>query len=249
MINLIDYKKNWNPLSYKGNKKTIIFLHHTAGYDIYSAHDWLYKLSLKHYREGNYLTGVNYFIGKDGTILQAIEEDRWAWHSGTGDKKFEAKTISIELDNLGFMWFLDKNTLVDLYNNKWEIVSRKDNEIKAKLGRLTFDFVYLEKPWRGFQVYHKYSKKQIDSLVNLLDDIIKRNGISRQIHKNFLPEKKTLNTSDLYDFSGIVNHVQFMGNISRSDHYIDKIKSYKKWDLSIVFPVEELISRLNLEVI
>ena len=131
--NIIDYRKKWDYLSYKSkSEKKIIFLHHTAGYDVFSAEDWLYKLSLKNYREKNSLVGVNYYIGKDGTIIYAIDNEKWAWHSATANVDFESKTISIELDNLGFMRYDDsKKYLIDLYNNKWLIKDKYKNLIYA----------------------------------------------------------------------------------------------------------------------
>ena len=246
--NIIDYRKKWDYLSYKSeSKKKIIFLHHTAGYDVFSAEDWLYKLSLKNYREKNSLVGVNYYIGKDGTIIYAIDNEKWAWHSATANVDFESKTISIELDNLGFMRYDDsKKYLIDLYNNKWLIKDKHKNLIYASFRTYNFEFIELEKSWRGFNIYHKYSESQINSLILLVDNLIRGFNIERKISKNFLPEQATLNSYVLKDFSGIVNHSQFMGVKTYSTNYLDIIRSYVKWDLSIVFPINEFKQKLNL---
>lgn len=247
-IDTVDLRKKWEMLSYEGKEKKIIFLHHTAGYDAKSAEDWLYKSSLKNFRENKSCVGVNYYIDKTGIIYYAIDESKWAWHSGLGNLELESRTISIELDNLGFMRKED-GCLFDLYNNRWVIDKEEGNLIKAYFGRYNFEFIELETFWRGFNIYHKYSDEQIASLIKLLTEIFNRHKIERRIHKNFLPEQATLK-SDIYkNFSGIVNHSQFIGQKTNSDNYYDKLKSYVKWDLSIIFPVERMKTALGLQEI
>jgi len=244
----IDIRKKWENFSYEGAEKRIIFLHHTAGYNVQSSEDWLYKLTLKNFRERKGSIGVNYYIDKDGTIFYAIDENKWAWHSGLGNIEFEKRTISIELDNLGFLRE-EGNKLYDLYGNEWKIRDKINNKIYAYFNNYIFEFIQLEKEWRGFRIYHAYSEKQIQALIWLLNEIFEQHKIERNIHKDFLPENAYLNSAIYKTFSGIVNHSQFLGIKPNANDYYSKLRSFVKWDLSIVFPVKKLIESLNLRIV
>lgn len=226
-LNIKDFSNKWDGLYYRiPYEKNVIFLHHTAGLNIYSSEEWLRISSSKTYRERGFYVGVNYFIGLDGTIIKAIPDSYWAWHSGTGNSSIDRSSISIELENLGFLNKVSDSIFLDLYNRKWEL-EKIDGDIlflyhKSFYGGDLKIKVKKFKKWRLFEYYHIYSKEQIDSLINLCKNLFLNNPVPKKILSlnEFLPENDIY--SKIKDFKGVVNHSQFLGS---------KIK----WDLSIAF--------------
>lgn len=230
-LKILDYTNYWKDLYYKeSTKKTKIVLHHTAGYDIYSSEFWLRKLSSKSYRESNYYVGVHYFIDRDGTIIQTIPLENWAYHSGTGNSNIDKSSISIELANLGYL----NDEYKDLYNNQWNLDKNKGIFSKYK-----YEFVVLENKWRNYKIYEKYNEKQIEALCNLLDYLFDVYKIEKTIFKKekFLPEENVYNEVIKSNCS-IITHCQLLG----------KKPNYIKWDLSIVFPYEQFVKNLDLKI-
>lgn len=226
-MKLIDFSKKWGGLHYPiPQEKSILFLHHTAGLSVHSSEEWLRISSSKSYREKNFFVGVNYFVGLDGTIIKAIPEEYWAWHSGTGNSNIDRSSISIELENLGYLSRASDKVFVDLYNREWELEKEDGDVLHLKYKSFQgFEFaieVKKYKKWRGYEYYHTYSKEQIEALIELSEELFSRHYIPKKIFKleNFLPENEIY--SKVKDFKGVVNHSQFLGN---------KIK----WDLSIAF--------------
>jgi N-acetylmuramoyl-L-alanine amidase len=73
---------------------------------------------------------AHYLIGRDGTLWQLVEEDRRAWHAGTGTwagrGDVNSRSIGIELDNSGLAPFtaplMDRLTwLISDIRARWSI--------------------------------------------------------------------------------------------------------------------------------
>lgn len=104
-------------------------------------------------------TFVHYWIGRDGTIYQTMDEDMWANHCGS--TSMAKKSISIQLANMGYNCKsyskADKSKKIRYKNSPNENSRRK----KVTLGG----------EWRGHKLYEAYYTEQIDSLISLVNYI------------------------------------------------------------------------------
>jgi N-acetyl-anhydromuramyl-L-alanine amidase AmpD len=147
--------------SNKKTKKEYIFLHHTAGWhNPYNViNDWN--------KDERGKIGTEYVIGGqsiknndnqyDGKVLQAFPDGYYAWHLGkNGSQYMHEHSVGIELCSFGQL--KDGRTYVGGSVNA--------NQIES-----------LEKPYRGFTEFHRYSDKQLQSLRSLLLLIGERDNI------------------------------------------------------------------------
>lgn len=217
----------------KQTKKNTIWLHHTAGG---SRPDWTIGGWEKDYlrdTNGNPVidangnpkplrVGTNFVIGRkssstsdilwDGRIMRAIDDRYWAYHLGINHRNSEelnSKSISIELCNYGPLT-LNKNGLFLNYVNK--VVSEKD-------------VVELDKPFRGYKYWERYTEKQLDSLSKLITYLQNRWEI--EIERGIYDESWFNYDEKWFTTGGLRSHTQV-----RRD----------KFDL---FPQKELIEMLN----
>lgn len=206
--------------------KSLLVLHHTAGHGGKAALDYLRKTASKTMREKGYAVGTAYVIEREGTIFQAFDDRDWAYHSASG-KANDMRSIGIELDNIGFLTKRG-DQFYDLYgyNNSKLVGNNKvtvyDNGSK----------------WRGYQYFEEYYDEQVDSLIELCEDIFKRHPtIPRKIPKDFFPEKQWPWWKH-HNFKGVLAHIHFLGPQS-------------KWDTSIAFKkhFDKFVESLNLEVV
>ena len=129
-----------------------IFLHHTAGWD-----DPINEVDIWN-KDNVSKVGAHYVIGghkinkddhhNDGKIVEAIPEGYSIYHLGkVGNNAMRLNSIGIELCNFG--WIKDGKTYVNTEANDSEVIK-------------------LDKPFRGFDCWHKYSEQQLKSLRSLL---------------------------------------------------------------------------------
>lgn len=130
--------------------KNWIIWHHTAGWDNpFStidmwANDRRAKVGTEFVIGGQHpLNGSKKF---DGQIVQAFPEGGYAWHTGTGMTNSHIQSVGIELCNIGC-----------LKNGKTYV------NTDVAISQITT----LDKPFRGFSQFHKYSDKQLESLRTL----------------------------------------------------------------------------------
>ncbi len=153
----------------------MIFWHHTAGTSADGALSWWNQTPDK--------VGTAYVIDRDGTIIEAFDPIKWAYAQGVkGDDDFVDKnSIGIELVAVG-----------QVYKEGVEFVFYPLFPNKA--GRKvipTADVVTLDKPWRGFLYYQKYTDKQIESLIWLTKKLMVDFKIPLQANfKNFFEFNK-----------------------------------------------------------
>ncbi|HBS05768.1 MAG TPA: hypothetical protein DEA96_12430 [Leptospiraceae bacterium] len=194
--------------------KDQLFLHHTDGRTSAAASArYLEGSSIKTRVSGDsrgqhYSVGVPWWVDRDGTTIRTFDDRCWAHHNGTG-RRGARRSIAIELENLGFINERGGN----FYNRYGEEIAEEQYPIHEH-----------PEPWRGSRFYEAYTDAQVDSLILLIDDILRRHpGIPRRIPQNFFPEVP-LTRTQLARFKGILAHTFTVGYIP---------KRYAKYDVSI----------------
>jgi peptidoglycan hydrolase-like protein with peptidoglycan-binding domain len=217
----------------KKTQKNTIWLHHTAGG---SRPDWTIGGWEKDFQkdengnpildeEGNIKplkVGTHFVIGRkssssseiiwDGKVLKAIDDKFWAYHLGINGSKSEelnSKSITIEICNYGPLT-LGKDNVFYNYVNK-----PVNNE----------DVVELEKPFKGYKYWEKYTESQLESLKKLI--IYLQNKWKIEIETGIYNEDWFNYDDKWFTTGGLRTHTQV-----RKD----------KFDLS---PQPELIKMLN----
>lgn len=134
--------------------KTQIYLHHTAGNGN--------AAGVSRYWNGNETRiGTAFVIGEDGTIVQCFSSKHWAWHLGIDNQDFSKNgakyvnlnkcSVGIEVCNWGYL-----NKRGDKFYNYAGGVIKPENVTE------------LEKPFKGFKYWYKYSDAQIEALRQLV---------------------------------------------------------------------------------
>lgn len=148
----------------QAQKKTSIFLHHTAGGNAAGTINWWAQDPKK--------IATAYVIDRDGTIIECFDPKYWASHLGAkGYPGLEKSSIGIELAAWGGV----------------TVAAADDPKGKYKKG----DFIhYLKRKvpagevsqvnWRQQKFYHKYTDAQIKALKSLLVYLMEKFGISFQ---------------------------------------------------------------------
>jgi len=199
-------------------QKVQIYLHHTAGSPsaINTARYWQNdgsKVSTAFIIAGN----VKSANEKDGDIIQCFSSKYWAYHLGLKSetfnsmklpyKKLDSISIGIEICNWGQLTKCPDGSFVNYVNSKVPL-----NEITE-----------LEKPFKGFSFYHKYTDAQIAALKDLL--IYLCNAF--QINRVYNPDIFDISKRALAGENGIFTH-----NSVRKD----------KWDM---YPCPRMIAMLS----
>lgn len=216
----------------KQSHKETIYLHHTAGG---SRADWSIGGWEKDFLKDNngepildengnlqpLRVGTSYVIGRkssttdesiwDGKILRAFDDKFWAYHLGINSKSEElnSKSIGIEICNYGPLT-LGKDGQFYNYVNK----PIRESEV-----------VELEKSFRGYKYYEKYTDAQIESVRKLIKYL--QNKWAIEIEKEIYNE-------DWFNY----NEKWFANGGLRSHSQVRK----DKFD---IFPQKEMIQMLN----
>lgn len=196
-------------------KKNTIWLHHTSGG---SRPDWSIGGWEKDYlkdKSGNPVIGADgnivnlkvatsYIIGRkssstgeslwDGKILKTFDDRYWAHHLGIIDNNFmelNSSSIGIELCNYGPL-------TVGMDGRFYNFINKPIPESEV---------VKLNKPYRGYEYYERYTDAQIESTRNLIIYLIKRWQIpidSKIYNENWFNfDKKWASTGGLRSHSQI----------------------------------------------
>lgn len=163
MINIKDIFLDSDEYYHNKYKKSIIYLHHTAG-----SHrpDWVSNMWNKDSNSDGSIRhiGTSFIVGGkstrngdstwDGIIVRCFPEEKWAWHLGVKGTKgmFDKISVGIEICNYGQLT-KGKDGLYYTYVNS--VVPEED----------VIDLGY---QFRSHRYYHKYTDKQIDSVKNIL---------------------------------------------------------------------------------
>jgi N-acetyl-anhydromuramyl-L-alanine amidase AmpD len=212
--------------------KNTIWLHHTAGG---SRPDWTiggWEKDFQKDKNGNPVldkdgnpkplkVATHFVIGRkssssndnlwDGKVLKAFDDRYWAYHLGitTNSKELNSKSISIEICNYGPLRF-GKDGIFYNYVNK--PVNKED-------------VVELEKPFRGYKYWEKYTDAQIESLKKLI--IYLKNRWNLEIETGIYNEDWFEYNDKWFTTGGLRTHTQV------------------RKDKSDLFPQPELIQMLN----
>ena len=153
-------------------KKSII-LHHTESSNAAGAIDWWNQTPER--------VGTALLVERDGQCVQCFEINTWAYHLGTAtkNKDLDKDSIGIELCSLGFVVpeavdasKADKDKTYYAYPN-WPL----------KAGRVKIPFsevVKLDKPFKGFQYWHKYTDAQVATTIKVMRYLVDRFKIKVQ---------------------------------------------------------------------
>jgi N-acetyl-anhydromuramyl-L-alanine amidase AmpD len=193
--------------------KKQIYLHHTAGNGsaIGVVRDWNTD------KRGR--IGTAYIIGggkEDGNIVEAHDPKHWAYHLGIPSKIFREMDIPYQQ--------LDKIS-IGIEICSWGQLTEKNGQYYNYVNRVVpkEEVCILDKSFKGYRYYHKYSEKQIASTKELLLYLSKEFGIPIKYNEDIF----ALNTQALSGEPGLYTH-----NSVRPD----------KVD---VFPQPELIAMLK----
>jgi len=152
MSNIVKYGKFVN-FDKNKKKKQIILCHSFRNHDEYLN-------SLKYRLNGKYDKIPNYFITKNGEILNLISDDSYS--NFFLDSSINKNSVIICLENLGW---LEKTPLGLSYSN-W-------------IGDIYSKSVF-ERKWRNKLFWEPYPKEQIDSLISLSKKLIKKFSIDNK---------------------------------------------------------------------
>ncbi|RFC53192.1 peptidoglycan recognition protein family protein [Brumimicrobium aurantiacum] len=201
-------------------EKKHIFLHHTAGWQnpYRVIDDWgerPHKIATEFVIGGQSIHNDN--TEHDGKILKAIPNNCWAWHLGIGHQPLHRESIGIELCSFGR---LTKGYFEKEENGKPKIIKRDKNTYFTYVGQEVNpeQVEELNKPFKEFSYYHKYSEKQIKALKTLLlhlankHSIDIREGLPNFIRKegvkafDFIGTKKCINSPGIWSHSNVISY-------------------------------------------
>lgn len=117
-----------------------------------------YLNSLKFRKNGNFDRVPNYFITKDGKVLNLLND--YTFSNFFNNRDIDKNAIIISLENLGW---LNKKPLSDKYVN-W-------------IGDIYSEEV-LHKKWRDKLIWAKYTEEQMESLIELCKKLTKKFSIN-----------------------------------------------------------------------
>lgn len=198
-----------------GSNPEFVFLHHTAGW-----HN-PYETVNAWGRDNRGQVGTEFVLGGqsvkgnddsyDGELIQCMPNGSWGWHLGTGMSYMAKHSVGIEVNNFG--WLKDGKTYVGTQAASSQIVT-------------------LDKPFRGYKQWHRYSNKQIESLNKWILFIAERDNIDV---KDGLPKLiKTLG-ADAFEFIPEVLRGEKRGLFTHTNVRKDKVD---------MFPQQELMDML-----
>jgi N-acetyl-anhydromuramyl-L-alanine amidase AmpD len=137
-----------------GNKKTQIVLTHTSR----NLFDFMTAIKLRF--GGKPIKLPHYLIGKDGKILQILDDDKNGKYLNTD--KVNNKSIVICLENLGW---LEKQPLKN-YHINW-------------IGTIYREKVF-DRKWRNYFFWDPYTEIQLEKTAELCKELSKKHGILTQ---------------------------------------------------------------------
>lgn len=198
-------------------KKEFIFLHHTAGWHK------PYKTIDSWGRDSRGRVATEFVLGGqsikgndnqyDGVMVQAFPEGGYGWHLGKNGSQYMHKhSVGIEVNNFGYI---------------------KNGKTYAGTTAHESQIVTLDKPFRGYTTWHRYSDAQIEALRKWILYIAERDGIDVRAGLPALVKEKG---ADAFEFN--------------EDAYYGRVKGLwthtnTRKDKSDMFPQQELMDMLT----
>ena len=197
-------------------KKEYVFIHHTAGWhNPYNTIDQ-WGSDTRGAVATEFVLGGSSVKGNDdqydGMMLQAFPDGHYGWHLGkNGSQHMHTHSVGIEVCNFGYV-----------------------NNGKTYAGTTVHksQLVELEKPFRGYKQWHKYSDKQIENLRLWLLFIAERDTID--IRKGLVEEVKSKGAAG-FEFNENAYYGKVKGLWTHTNTRKDKFD---------MFPQQELLDML-----
>lgn len=179
--------------------KTGISLHHTVGGTAPSTVAW--------WRSNEDMVGTAYLIDRDGTIYEVFSPEHWAWQFGLrqpewpNDERiaFEKRFIGIEIASAGGL--IESDGALYCFDR----ISSRTRKSRAD----AFDFGRVYR--KTYRYFERYTKAQIDAVIDLVNTLCDRFAIPRVIPQSPLDYFG----NKLRDFQGIIGHT--MVRLDKSD--------------------------------
>jgi hypothetical protein len=200
-------------------RKEYLFYHHTGGWEIAEnvIHGWAKdnrgRIATEFVISGQSLTKDT--KAHDGRIVQAFPTGRYAWHLGaTGSNYMHTNSIGIEVCSHGALRRHTDGNVYSLY--AWDYKDFSPN-YRAHANQI----VELVSPYKGFNLFHRYSDAQLESLKKLTlaiaerDSIDVRAGVPTWVKQEGV-EKAFAFRNDAW--SGKVKGLLVHGNVTRDKH-------------------------------
>jgi len=154
MINEISYLLGENNYYKQTYEKTQIVVGHNNRKDMRHYHSWINR------RNGGYKKTATFSIDKDGSIYKHYDPKYYSDFLGCEQDKCN---ISIVLVNEGWVKLNDMNVFVDWLGHTYS----KNSDL-------------LEKNWRNYKYWIKYTEKQFDSLNYLINHLCENYNIKNK---------------------------------------------------------------------
>ena len=196
--------------------KEYLFLHHTAGW-----HN-PFNVIDQWGRDSRGAVATEFVLGGpsvkgnndefDGVMVQAFPEGGYGWHLGkNGSQHMHTHSVGIEVCNFGWI---------------------KDGKTYAGTKVVESQLVELDKPFRGFKTWHKYSDDQIEVLEKWIRWIGERDGIDIRAGLPALVKEKG---ADAFEFNEDAYYGKVKGIWTHTNTRKDKFD---------MFPQQELLDML-----
>jgi hypothetical protein len=196
--------------------KEYLFLHHTAGW-----HN-PFNVIDQWGRDSRGAVATEFVLGGpsvkgnndefDGVMVQAFPEGGYGWHLGkNGSQHMHTHSVGIEVCNFG--WIKDGKTYAGTRVHESQLVE-------------------LDKPFRGFKTWHKYSDDQIEALDKWIRWIGERDGIDIRAGLPALVKEKG---ADAFEFNEDAYYGKVKGIWTHTNTRKDKFD---------MFPQQELLDML-----
>ena len=196
--------------------KEYLFLHHTAGW-----HN-PFNVIDQWGRDSRGAVATEFVLGGpsvkgnndefDGVMVQAFPEGGYGWHLGkNGSQHMHTHSVGIEVCNFGWI---------------------KDGKTYAGTKVAESQLVELDKPFRGFKTWHKYSDDQIEALDKWIRWIGERDGIDIRAGLPALVKEKG---ADAFEFNEDAYYGKVKGIWTHTNTRKDKFD---------MFPQQELLDML-----
>lgn len=208
MLNRDEYVTQYGKIT----KRKQIFLHHTSGWN--NPYDTIKSWE----NDDRGKIGTHFVIGGvniknndddfDGAVVKCIPDEFFGWHLGSTSKNgidFEMHKTSIGIEICNFGYLIQKNGKYYTYTG--QIVPNKYVE------DLGFKF-------RGYQYWHKYTDKQIDSLEYILEMLGKKYTID--LSKGLAERLLTMSANDAFEYSAAATSGKLTGILSHTNVRTDK---------------------------
>lgn len=165
---------------FTGSIPKYVFLHHTAGwYNPYKTiDDWKKdnrgQVATEFVLGGQSIRGDEFKY--DGELIQCLPRGGWGWHLGTGRNHVHKNSIGIEVNNFGYV---TEGGYHGKINGRKQWIAKEKGKFYTYSGAEIHptQMVELDKPFRGYKFWHKYSEKQINVLKQWLYFIAERDNI------------------------------------------------------------------------